>query len=148
MVGEPGKLRHLVTDLFARQPQLVEGLKVEPEFRAGAKPVAESQRRIGRDAALPVDDSCYTVHRHVDLPGQLGSRDAEFLELLRKMLTRVNGGSRHECLLVIVCYLDINRPWGAARPREANPPLVIDADAVLAPPVALEDLQPVAGQCG
>ena len=49
---------------------------------------------------------------------------------------------------MIVCYLDINRPWRATRPREANPPLVIDADAVLVPPAALEDLQPVAGQCG
>ena len=35
------------------------------------------------------------------------------------------------------------RPFG---PREANPPLVIDADAVLTLPVAFERFQPVAGQ--
>ena len=33
-------------------------------------------------------------------------------------------------------------------PLKANPPLVIDADAVLALPVALEGFQPIAGQSG
>jgi len=66
---KPGKLFDTVTDLFPRQPQLVEGLKVEPKLRTGAKPVAETQCRVGRNAALPIDDSSHAVDRHVDLPG-------------------------------------------------------------------------------
>ena len=36
----------------------------------------------------------------------------------------------------------------AITPDEAQPPLVIDADAVLALPIALQCFQPVAGQGG
>ena len=35
----------------------------------------------------------------------------------------------------------------AAAPDETNPPLIIDADAVLAGPVAFQSLQPVARRC-
>src|SRR4051812_38753378 len=35
------------------------------------------------------------------------------------------------CLLMVIHYFDTDRAGRAVRPREANPPLVIDADAVL-----------------
>src|ERR1700676_5236714 len=79
-IGEPGKPIHTVADLLARQAQLVELLQIEPEFRAGAEPMAEPQRRVGRDRALSVDDSGHAVDRHFDLSRQLGGRDAELLE--------------------------------------------------------------------
>ena len=58
------------------------------------------------------------------------------------------GGACHDLLLMVIHDLDIDRSGRAVRPREANAPLVIDADAVLPLPVALECLQPVARQRG
>src|SRR5204863_10027360 len=92
---KPGKLLHSVADLIPRQPQLIERLKVEPEFRAGAKPVTETQGRIGRDTALPVDDSGNAVYWHVDLTCQLCRRNTEFLQLFGKVLAGVNSGACH-----------------------------------------------------
>jgi hypothetical protein len=48
-----------------------------PKFRAGAEPVAEPQRRIGRDRALSVDDPSDSVHWDVELPRQFGGGNAE-----------------------------------------------------------------------
>ena len=61
---ELGKPFHTVANFFARQAQLIKLLQIEPKFRAGAEPVAEPQRRIGRDRALTVDDPSDSVHRH------------------------------------------------------------------------------------
>ena len=49
---------------------------------------------------------------------------------------------------MIINNLDIDGAGGAFGPFKANPPLVVDADAVSALSVALEGFQPVAGQGG
>jgi hypothetical protein len=49
---------------------------------------------------------------------------------------------------MIIDNLNVDRAWRAFGPLEANPPLVIDADAVLSLPVSLQGLQPVAGDGG
>src|ERR1700726_820305 len=49
-------------------------------------------------------------------------------------------------LLMIIDNLDVDRPGRAFRPFKADPPLVIDANAVLTLPVALQPFQPVARQ--
>jgi hypothetical protein len=49
---------------------------------------------------------------------------------------------------MIINDLDVNWAGRAFRPFETNPPLVINADAVLALSAALEGLQSVAGQGG
>ena len=49
---------------------------------------------------------------------------------------------------MVIDNFDIDWAGRAVRPFKANPPLVIDTDAVLALPVALECFQPVAGQGG
>src|SRR5260370_32131414 len=58
-------------------------------------------------------------------------------------------GVRAMCLTlsVIIDDLDIHRTRRPCRPFEANPPLVIDADAVLSGPVGFQGLQFVAAQC-
>jgi hypothetical protein len=50
------------------------------------------------------------------------------------------------CLLMIIDNLDIDRSGRAFRPFKANPPLVIDANAVLTLTVALQPFRPVTGQ--
>jgi hypothetical protein len=47
---------------------------------------------------------------------------------------------------MVINNLDIDRAGRAARPFKTDPPLVVDADAVLTLPIALECFQPVAGQ--
>jgi hypothetical protein len=49
-------------------------------------------------------------------------------------------------LLVIVNNLHIHRPGRSRRTLEANPPLVINADAVLSPAVSGQGFKSVAGQ--
>jgi hypothetical protein len=44
---------------------------------------------------------------------------------------------------MIVHNFHLKRPWGVLRPFKANPPLVIDADAVLALAITLKGFKPV-----
>ena len=52
------------------------------------------------------------------------------------------------CLLMIIDNLDIRWTGSAFRPFEANPPLIVDADAVLASSVSFQRFKPVARQNG
>jgi len=63
---EPGKLLHAFSNFRPRHAQLIELLQVQPKFWADAKPVAKTQRRVCRDAALAIDDSGDPVDRHVN----------------------------------------------------------------------------------
>src|ERR1700746_2081643 len=51
-------------------------------------------------------------------------------------------------LRVIVNNLHVWRPWRAVGPLEANPPLIVNADAVLALAVAYQRFKTVTRQCG
>ena len=66
--------------------QLVEQLEVHPELRTCSGPVAETQRGVGRDAALAVEDAGEPVDRNLDLARDL----RRCCELLGKMLARMN----------------------------------------------------------
>src|SRR5215469_8109600 len=92
---ELGKLFHTGANFFARQAQLIKLLQIEPKFWAGAKPVAKSQRRIGCDCALTVNDASDSIHRDIDLPRQFGGGNSYFLQLLGKMLAGMYRGARH-----------------------------------------------------
>ncbi len=111
-----------------------------------AKPVAKTQRCVRRDAALAIDDSGDPIDRHVNLPRQLRCRNDEFLQLFGKMLAGVNRGARYGMPhLVVIHDLDIDRAGRSFGPFNANPPLVIDADAaVLSLAVTIEGFKPIA----
>jgi hypothetical protein len=47
-------------------------LKIHPELRAHPEPMAESERGIGRNAALAVDNAGDPVDGNLDLARQLG----------------------------------------------------------------------------
>jgi hypothetical protein len=49
---------------------------------------------------------------------------------------------------VIVRDLDVDRAGGTTGPLKANPPLIVDTDAVLPFAVAAQSLKPVSWQCG
>src|SRR5215467_12869062 len=63
------------------------------------------------------------------------------------MLARVNCGNCHKILLVVIDDLHICRTRRPCGPLEADPPLVIDANAVLSLSVALQRFEPVVRQC-
>jgi hypothetical protein len=46
-IFELGEFSHTVANCRPRQAQLIKLLQIEPKYRAGAEPVAQSQRRIG-----------------------------------------------------------------------------------------------------
>jgi hypothetical protein len=50
----------------------------------------------------------------------------------------------HRTLSVVVNDLDVSSPRGS--PAEADPPLIIDPDAVLPRPIAAELLEPIPGR--
>ena len=54
---EFGESFNTVANFFSRQAQFIKLLKIEPKFRAGAKPVSEPQRGIGRYRSLAVNDN-------------------------------------------------------------------------------------------
>jgi hypothetical protein len=47
---------------------------------------------------------------------------------------------------VVVHYFDISRAGRCSSPYKTNPPLIVDADAVLAPSVTAQSLEAIAGQ--
>ena len=49
---------------------------------------------------------------------------------------------------MIVDDLNVDRADRASRPLKTDPPLIVDADAVLALPVTAQGLETVARQCG
>jgi len=49
---------------------------------------------------------------------------------------------------VIINDLDVDGTWRGVGPLEANPPLIVDADAVLAFAISGQRLKTVAGQSG
>jgi hypothetical protein len=49
---------------------------------------------------------------------------------------------------MVIDNLDVRGTWRTFRPLEANPPLVVDADAVLSLAVSFERFETVPRQCG
>ena len=78
--GPSEKLADLLANLLLGKTDVIGGLKVEPELRRGAKPVAEAERCVAGDAPHAMDDLGDAVGRHLDLPGELGRRDAKLLQ--------------------------------------------------------------------
>jgi hypothetical protein len=66
---------------FSRQARLIKLLKIKPKFWAGAEPVVEPQRSVGRDRSPAVNDTSDSIRREVDLPRQLSGRNSKLLQL-------------------------------------------------------------------
>src|SRR6266446_4980468 len=50
------------------------------------------------------------------------------------------------CSSVIIDNLDVRRARRSIRPLKTDSPLIVDADAVLPLPIALQSFEPIAGQ--
>src|SRR5829696_480678 len=93
------RLSELLAVFLLGEAQLVLLLQVQPDVGAGAKPLAESEGRFGRDGPLTVDDLRDAVGGHVQCATERGCADAQLLELIRENLTGMNWWTRHRVLL-------------------------------------------------
>jgi len=84
------KLRHTVANFFSRQAQLIQLLKVKPEFGASPEPVAKPDRSIGSDRSLTLNDTSDSIHWDIDLPRQLSGGKSKLPSTLRR-------DARHGC---------------------------------------------------
>ena len=135
-------------DLLSDLPfgfQCVEGI-LEPQeiaFRQ-AKKLAQSQVRIGRDAACSSNNRMNAIGRHADRLGELVLAHADLIQkLCLEDFTRmwiVQLGHGH-CPLVIINDFYVQR--FAIVPSETETPLLVDADAPLTHAVSLKGLQPI-----
>jgi hypothetical protein len=111
-------------------------LKIHPEACGGVEIASEAQGRVGGDGAALVNDFRDTGDRDTQIEGKTVHAEAERLEIiLTKNLARMDGGKKffsasHDRLLVIINNLDVERI--SILPSEADPPLIVDANAVLA----------------
>jgi hypothetical protein len=127
--------------------QFVKLLQIHPELRTGAKPMPKTQRCIGGDTALAVDDAGDPVHRHVDLPRKLRRADAKLAQFFRQMFAGVDGRTGHKWFpSVVIDDLNVNRTQRSVRPCEANPPLIVDSYRKLSGAISFEGLQPISRQ--
>lgn len=122
-------------------------LEVEPEALGGAEVPREPKRGVSGDAALAEDDLVDTPGGNTNVLGQAVLAESVGLqELGQEDFARMDrcelchGGH----LRVVVDDLDVEGIGGA--PDEADAPLIVDADAVLASTIALERLEPITGR--
>ena len=88
----------------------------------------KTQRRIGSDTALAMNDAGDPVNRHVDLPLKLRRADAKLAQFFRQMFAGVDRCTGHKWIpSVVIDDLNVNRTRRSVRPCEANPPLIIDS---------------------
>src|SRR5579863_4922092 len=88
--------RQLLADRALGQPQLVELLEMHPKLRTGSEPVAETQRCVGGNPALTIENSGDPVDWDLNLTRKFGCRQAELTELFRKVFSGMNRAARHD----------------------------------------------------
>lgn len=146
--------RHSFQPLFQTVPgylEVVLALQPHPERGRVSEEAREQQSRLRRDGPFPVDDGVNPPRVHAYGLGQpvLGDLHRQ-QELFIENLSRVDG--RHflgyfipiyhgNPLSVVVGYLHL--VGFSFAPDKADPPLVVDADAVLPPSISRQGLQPV-----
>ena len=87
-------------------PQLIELLKVQPEFASRPEDAAWAQRRVAGNGAANVWAFGDTAHRHLDPPAQGDRANPEHVQVLAKLVARMNGFARH-----VVLILNGGRPF-------------------------------------
>ena len=116
-----------------RDVEVISALEIHPKAVGRAEGSRQSQRRVGPDRALAVDDFVDSSSGRGDglREAVLGDahRGEELLEEDLPGVDRVVCGSHDVSSLVVVGDLDAGRSGRC--PGEADAPLVVDADAAL-----------------
>lgn len=143
--------RNLVSDACPRAVafglEFEPNLEVEPEALGGAEVPREPKSGVSGDVALAEDDLVDTPSGNTNVLGQaVLAQTVRLEELGQEDFAGMDG--RELChsghLRVVVDDLDVEGIGGA--PDEADAPLIVDPDAVLASTIALERLEAIAGR--
>lgn len=124
--------------------QIVLVLDAQPPSLAQAEVAAQAQVGIGGDGALPEADLVDPGQGDTGILGQTGLGESQGdEELFGQHFAGMDRGQRgvHGVTLVVVDKFD--GMGGITFPGEAQPPLAVDPDAVLAFSIALQRLQAV-----
>ena len=125
-------------------------LEVQPELRLDAEKLFEAESGVGAYSAARVDQLVHSWVGDAEPFGKLSLGQMQgFEEIGPDHLARVSGrtvcrNANHSVTSVVIHNLDC---LGACRrPTEADPELIVDTNAVLTGPLALECLEPIAGR--
>lgn len=134
----------LLLECFLCDGGVVGRLPAQPPPIAESEILAQPQVGVCRDGAPTSDDFANPLRGHADVFRQAVLRESQrFQELLIKHFTRRHRGyGSHGLLSVVIDDLNIHGTF--ERPNKANPPLRVDADAVLTFSRAFERFKPVA----
>jgi hypothetical protein len=130
-----------------RSFQIIGGLEIQPKPRGGMKVTRKPQGSIRRHPPALVNDLRNSRNRNVEIEGQTIHAEFERLhEFCAQNFARVDRRKSflrlsHECSLMIVD--DINIVCIALAPYKAEPPLVVDPDAVLSLSIAVQGFQTI-----
>jgi hypothetical protein len=148
--GNPERLDLLkrIEKSIALDFEVISALKVHPESLGGSEIAGHSKGRIGGDPALAVHDLVDSPRRDAYGHGQSVLRDAEWFEILdQKHLTWVDWsherGCDHQVVLSVVVD-NLNFFGTRCGPSEADSPLLVDSDAVVADAIAFQLFQSIA----
>ena len=126
-------------------------LEVDPELRIHSEKHSQRERHFRADWPLAFDDLVHRGARYARAAGKLAL--AELVGIQEFLLEQASGSGCQNGFLFaghggggLVIIGDFNIEGTALAPTEAEPPLVVDADAVLADTASPEGLQPVAGR--
>jgi hypothetical protein len=128
--------------------KVVAGLEVHPELGGGVEEATEAEGGIGGDSAFAEDDFVDAAWGYVDGLGEAVLAEGEGCEeFLGEDFARMDGGNFgislvHSGTSMVIDQRDIVST--AIAPDEANAPLVVDANAVLAGAIAVQCFEPVA----
>ena len=133
------------------QAQVVNGLKIAPEFGGSPKGVGQQPGGVGRNTPFAFDDFVNPLHRNLQMGGQCPL--CNFQRLKKFFLEDDSGMSRSSVgwnhiflpiCLVIVHDFDIISV--GSYPAKHDAPLGIDSNAVKSVEIAMESFQPVSGR--
>ena len=140
----------LLFDLFANgffdHLQIVRGLEIEPEFGRSVKETGNAKRSIGCNGTGAIQDSGYTVGRHVQCLGKGIGSHADFGKLFLKHLAWMYGPHGIHFLFLSMIVNKLRLVWTVFPPIEANTPLLVYAYALLAGPVSPQRFKTITGK--
>src|SRR5208282_3870403 len=110
--------------------------------------MSQTQSRIASNSPPPIEDFGDPIGRNSQLPGKFRCAHAQRAEFFSQMFSGMNCNPRHGILLMVIDNLHIRGTRGAFPPLETNPPLVVDANAVLTFAVSLEHFKTIPRQSG
>jgi hypothetical protein len=125
------------------------GLQVKPELGLHAKEAAKAERRVGGYGAPAMHNLIDPAGGYANILGQAILGDTHrFQELGYQYLAGVDGRkvSFGHVVTSLMIINDFNIKGVIALPNEAEAPLFVDSDTVLAFPVMMQNFQMVGGR--